>query len=187
MDKMKNSSIKILVALALVLGYAVSMTVYAQDDTTAAKPTYVGANKCMICHKGDKHANIWETWEGSAHAKSMDVLKDDEKTNPECLACHTTGYGEGGYGAEGMAELELGNVGCEACHGPGSEYKSMKVMKDKDAAIAAGLIIPTAETCVRCHNEKSPTFKGFDFDEYWAKIKHGLPAADESGEKEGGE
>ena len=26
--------------------------------------------------------------------------------------------------------------------------------------------------CESCHNAKSPTFKGFKFDEMWAKIQH---------------
>ena len=66
-------------------------------------------------------------------------------------------------------------MGCESCHGAGSEYKSMKVMKDREASVAAGLVIPTEETCTGCHNDKSPTFKGFDFAEYSAKIAHPNP------------
>ena len=31
------------------------------------------------------------------------------------------------------------------------------------------------ETCLTCHNEKSPTFKGFNYEEYWAKIAHPTP------------
>jgi hypothetical protein len=184
MEKMKSTAIKLLAAFALILGYALSMNLFAQDEP--ATPAYIGAGKCKICHKGDKNGNIWETWENGVHAKTMDLLNDEEKTNPECLACHTTGYGAGGYGAEGMAELDLANVGCEACHGPGSEYKSKQVMEDREASLAAGMIIPTAETCIACHNEKSPTFKGFNFDEYWAQIKHALPAAAEEGAAEGG-
>jgi len=31
------------------------------------------------------------------------------------------------------------------------------------------------ELCKKCHNEESPTFKGFKFDEMWTKIKHDKP------------
>lgn len=40
---------------------------------------------------------------------------------------------------------------CESCHGPGSEYKSLEVMKDPEKAKAAGLVIPTATFCGSCH------------------------------------
>ena len=51
-------------------------------------------------------------------------------------------------------------------------------MKDHDASVAGGLVIPTEETCTVCHNDGSPTFKGFDFAEYSAKIAHPNPAAE---------
>lgn len=40
---------------------------------------------------------------------------------------------------------------CEGCHGPGSEYKSLANMRDPVKARAAGLVIPTAAFCARCH------------------------------------
>jgi hypothetical protein len=40
---------------------------------------------------------------------------------------------------------------CESCHGPGSEYKALAVMKDPEKAKAAGLVIPTATFCASCH------------------------------------
>jgi len=150
----------------------------AAPEGAAAAPTFIGSSKCKMCHKGEKNGNIFETWEASKHANAMAVLVEKgEDKNPACLGCHTTGYEAGGYGAEAMAEVDLGNVGCESCHGAGSEYKSMKVMKDREAALAAGLLIPNEATCTKCHNEKSPTFKGFNYAEYWAKIAHKLPEA----------
>ncbi|UCF66610.1 MAG: hypothetical protein JSV80_12570 [Acidobacteriota bacterium] len=40
---------------------------------------------------------------------------------------------------------------CESCHGPGSEYKKMSIMKDPELAKQAGLIMPGKEFCVVCH------------------------------------
>ena len=37
------------------------------------------------------------------------------------------------------------------------------------------MVIPTAETCTVCHNDKSPTFKEFDFEKMAAKIAHANP------------
>jgi hypothetical protein len=55
----------------------------------------------------------------------------------------------------------------------------MKVMKDLYAGTAKaadyGLVMPTEETCKTCHNEKSPTFKGFDFAKYSEMIAHPVP------------
>ena len=51
----------------------------------------------------------------------------------------------------------------------------MSVMKDREKSIAAGLVIPTAETCTACHNEESPTYKGFEFEEMLAKVAHPNP------------
>ena len=31
------------------------------------------------------------------------------------------------------------------------------------------------KACARCHNEESPTFKGFEFEERWAEIAHPVP------------
>lgn len=40
---------------------------------------------------------------------------------------------------------------CESCHGSGSEYKAIPVMKDPAMAKAAGLVLPTAPFCATCH------------------------------------
>jgi nitrate/TMAO reductase-like tetraheme cytochrome c subunit len=127
----------------------------------AAKFEYVGDAKCKICHK-IQHSSWLET----KHAKAYDVLSDEEKKKPECVTCHITGH-------DAKGELIPG-VQCEACHGPGSEYKSPKIMskkgwpaepeKYKAMAIEAGLVYPTEATCVRCHKaEGNPNFKPFDF------------------------
>lgn len=60
----------------------------------------------------------------------------------------------------------------ETCHGAGSAYKDMKVMKDKKLAIKKGLIVheKLEEFCVSCHNDESPTFVKMDFNEAWNKI-----------------
>lgn len=43
-------------------------------------------------------------------------------------------------------------VDCETCHGKGSDYAKMWIMKDKEAAKAAGLIAkPDKENCLKCH------------------------------------
>ncbi len=121
---------------------------------------YVGEKSCKMCHKAE-----FESWSTTKHAQAWAALKLEEQKKPECAACHTTG--------KTATDSMLVNVACESCHGPGSDFKSMKVMKDAKLAAAAGLLPITEATCVRCHNKKSPNFKGFEFA---AALKAGIHA-----------
>jgi len=170
MKKMKSGRMRFyLFVICSALGLLLFLGI---GSSFAAEAKYVGVKKCKTCHKEQ-----YKIWLNLSHAKALSVLSAEEQKNPECLGCHTTGYGKP---AASTAKLE--NVQCEACHGPGSLYKSAKIMskskykKDPEASraksIAAGLILPTEEACVKCHNDKSPSFKGFDFKAAFEKIKH---------------
>ena len=148
-----------------------------------------------MCHKSAKRGNQYGKWLETKHAKAYEALKSEAAVKaakgrgidkppseaPACLKCHTTGYGADPSQFAASFKLEDG-VQCEACHGPGKDYKKKSIMKDREQAIANGLNPikvedGTAEKwCVRCHNEESPNFKGFNFKEYFAKIKHPRPA-----------
>jgi len=141
--------------------------VYAGDFT------YIGSKKCKMCHKGEKKGNVWEKYEKGPHAKAFETLKKDgSDKKAECLECHTTGYNTSGYKMGDANAAKFEGVGCESCHGPGSAYKKMSIMKDKQKSIENGMIVPNEETCKKCHNKKSPTFKGFNYQEYLKKIDH---------------
>jgi len=45
----------------------------------------------------------------------------------------------------------MAGVQCEACHGPGADYKKMSVMKDLEKAKANGLVVANQTTCDGCH------------------------------------
>lgn len=170
-------------ALAMLLGIA---AVASAEDYE-----FVGVDGCKMCHKKEKSGDQYGKWSAGPHAKAFETLGTDAAKaaaaemglgDPQqegaCLKCHITAYGvdEARLGAKYTKEE---GVGCESCHGAGGEYKSMKTMKaitagEVDGA-TVGLVIPTAETCTACHNEESPTFKGFDWDEYSAKIAHSIP------------
>jgi len=108
---------------------------------------YISAAKCKMCHKVQ-----YESWTGLAHAKAIEQLEPEDQGNADCLKCHATG---------GSADMP--GVQCEACHGPGSDYKSMKVMKDLDASVAAGLVVPDEATCKSCHTGAPHDQKAFDY------------------------
>ena len=145
----------------------IATSVYSEDFT------FTGAKKCKMCHKGEKKGNVYEKWEGSPHAKAFETLKTKgEEKNPKCLECHVTGFNSSGYKIGDAKAAEFEGVQCESCHGAGSAYKAMSIMKDKNKSIEKGLIIPTEEVCKKCHNANSPTFKGFIYAESVKKIEH---------------
>jgi cytochrome c553 len=165
-------------AIALPAQTEKAESVKAAPQVEAAKitPQYVGAAKCKLCHKAQ-----YDSWLGTMHAKAFDALAPDGgKNKPECVKCHVTGTTE-------KAEV-LEGVQCEACHGPGSEYKSPKIMSKKDwgtdpakylkMATDAGLVIPTEAVCKRCHTpEGNPNFKPFDYAKMKSKV-HVMPEAE---------
>ncbi|MDP3790932.1 MAG: cytochrome c family protein [Candidatus Omnitrophota bacterium] len=149
---------------------------------------YVGVKKCAMCHKSESKGNQYGQWLASAHAKAYERLASPEALEsakkkgiagnpqeaPQCVKCHVTGYGEDtSLFAESFVKTD--GVQCETCHGAGSDYLSLSVMKDRAKAIAAGLIIPTKELCVKCHNPESPNYKEFNYDEYVKRIAHPRP------------
>ena len=170
----------------MLLGSLVAVGALAQD-----KPPhkYIGAAKCGMCHKTAAKGDQFGQWTKSAHSKAFEVLASDKalaiakekgldkppQQNDACLKCHVTGHGKPAAVFEASFKKEEG-VSCETCHGPGSDYKSIPVMKDPVAAKAAGLVIADEKTCTGCHNSESPTFKGFDFKTMWAKVQHPNPA-----------
>ena len=155
----------------------------------------IGAPKCKSCHKA-KTGDQWKIWTESAHARAFDSLASDEakkiaadmglgdpQLEDACLKCHATRafLGAGVVISDKANYNDDEGVGCEACHGPGSDYKAKKIMTDPEAARAAGLISDkSASACTRCHNEESPTFAGFNFMASWAEIAHPVPLKTEA-------
>ena len=185
-----------LYASLLVLGGLV----FASPQEVIADYEIIGAPKCKGCHKA-KTGDQWKIWTESAHAGAFATLASDEARkiaadqglgNPQqestCLKCHATRASLGADVAinEKANYADSEGVGCESCHGPGSAYKPRKVMLDTAAARAAGLVMDaSAEACITCHNEESPTFKGFDFEKRWAEISHPVGGIGEAGHDSG--
>jgi hypothetical protein len=97
----------------------------------------------------------------------------DPTTDQACVKCHST-VGAVDSKLVASAKMDEG-VGCESCHGPGSMYKGASIMKNRELALSKGMILPTEEVCKSCHNEESPTYKPFNYDEMAAKIAHPDP------------
>ena len=175
------------------IGAAVAAGSLAVADETP-KYTYVGSSKCKMCHIAES-----KSWKKTRMGKAFETLKPgvaaeaktkhgldpakDYTTDVSCLKCHTTGFGhEGGYAVPDPSDKKavrrskrLAGVGCESCHGPGSEYIKVhrEVFKSKrkykvEEFYAAGMKKIDATACTNCHNSEGPTVKegySFDFDE----------------------
>lgn len=142
---------------------------------------YVGVAGCKSCHQTEAQGKIYATWSATAHAKAFDNLGEANQKNADCLACHTTGHGKAM--AAGKTAEAMKGVQCEACHGPGSAYKDMAVMKNKAEALKNGLIEPGEKVCAGCHKPDIPkgcwgaseTAPKFDFAAAYKKIEHHVP------------
>ncbi|MHC5211110.1 MAG: multiheme c-type cytochrome [Planctomycetota bacterium] len=164
---------------------------------------YVGASKCKNCHKSDKGGAQYVHWTESKHAKAFEVLASDAAMaaakelgieNPQesekCLKCHETGYGEPEEAFAKGFKAQMG-VQCESCHGQGEVH--VKARFKAATAAKGGEVEPPAEgeiltnppvaTCTGCHNEESPSFKGFCFKCYSKQIRHLDPRKELSEER----
>jgi len=144
---------------------------------------YVGAKKCKLCH-----IKIYKSWDKTKHSSAFDALspgaaaeaktkakldpQKDYSPDPKCVECHTTGN-----------NADFPGIQCEACHGAGKKFTAIGVMNKKlwkenpdrqrKLALEAGLIVkPEEALCTKCHNEKSPTYKPFNFQERYKEVSH---------------
>lgn len=179
-----------LVLLVVVVAF-LSQELGAQAD----KAQYIGSEKCKMCHSIKARGDSYGIWAKSKHAQAYVTLgterakevakkagvNEDPQKSGKCLKCHVTAY-DAPASAKAPSFKQEEGVGCEVCHGPGSLYQSMKVMK----ALAAGTQDPKAvayvrgdkKQCVKCHNPDSPTYKPFKVEEAWKEIAHQVPKAE---------
>jgi hypothetical protein len=160
-------------------------------ENVPVKFKYVGAKKCGECHMTKEIGNQYMRWLVGRHSHAYWRLAGDwakflarqrpkykDITEPikeqRCLKCHYTGAEEP---AEAFADsfYKEEGVGCEACHGPGSAYIALPVMKDKEKFLQNGGIIPGEKTCTKCH--RNPAH--FKFEEWVKKIHHPIPKKQE--------
>jgi hypothetical protein len=90
-----------------------------QNTTNApGADQYLGSENCMSCH-----ASQYEHWRTTQHGHAFATLERVQKeATPECVQCHVVGFGrQGGY-ANAQTSAKLKNVGCESCHGYGTQH-----------------------------------------------------------------
>lgn len=175
--RVKDLSGRILKIAALVL--ALSLVYALTSGEEKAKYSYVGSSVCAECHAEDAIGNQTKIWLASPHAKAWSILgtkfaaaiaRKNGVANPQadhkCLKCHTTGEGKSPVTAKE-------GVGCEACHGPASEYYRPNVHVDYISrengyrrAVKAGMypirgiksLKIRERLCLSCHVKTRPCF-----------------------------
>ena len=120
---------------------------------------YVGSKSCKPCHEYE-----YQTWSKKGHAHAYTTLeKAGSQYDPQCVICHVVGmeYSSGFVSEERTSHLK--GVGCENCHGPGSEH------------IRTLGVVQTGEpksSCLDCHTpETSGAYAGNE-QLYLEKIRH---------------
>lgn len=126
--------------------------------------TFAGADACKGCHP-----KAYDAWAASGHTRAYEALaRRDGQSNPDCLPCHTVGYGASDGFVSAALTPQLGGVTCESCHGRGAHHARLEAGEEVNGPVIG---FRTVE-CVVCHDtENSPRF---DRAVYWEKIAHGL-------------
>jgi len=157
------------------------------DGEKIPAPSYVGSRVCLECHGTTETGSQYVIWLRSRHAHAYWRLAADwalylGRLRPQygdletpaddgrCLLCHVTGRQDDNAIFESTFRAEEG-VGCESCHGPGSNYIDPEIMSDRAAFLANGGRVADQTTCRSCHR-KSETF---DFAASWPEITHMRP------------
>ncbi|EEF63269.1 multiheme c-type cytochrome [Pedosphaera parvula] len=129
-----------------------------------AAAEYVGTESCVECHKTAAKA-----WHDSGHAEAMTALiSNHADADPNCIQCHTVGFGSpSGYRRE-FAAKKMANVGCESCHGPGGLHVAQRQQK---LAITFKFRPLAAGDCQKCHYGEFS--RPFDWNHFWPQVEHG--------------
>jgi hypothetical protein len=167
--------------------FLVCLSMLIMSAASAQTYKYIGADKCKMCHNKPATGDQYAKWLADPHSKALKTLSSqasldyakkngiaDPAKEAKCLKCHSTF--DAATPALRGGILATDGVSCESCHGPGSMYKSPAVMKNQAQALKTGLILPTKELCVTCHNKENPFHKEFNYDTFKAKIAHPNPA-----------
>ena len=159
---------------------------------------YIGSDACGNCHA---HAyKIWEAKDikGLAHSRAFKSLEEAKhpslrQFDGECVSCHVVGFQYNtGYADPANNErtnLKLLNVGCESCHGPGSDHADnpnnaqiralinpFKAKPGEGAAAKQLRLNQMDHFCQKCHDiDNDVNWGKVPFNVQWQKIAHPTP------------
>jgi hypothetical protein len=164
----------------------ICMLMFLGDVISAQPFKYIGADKCKLCHNRAASGEQYNKWLKDPHSQALIPLSSKESLDyaakngivdptkeAKCLKCHST-YDAVDQNLRGGIFATEG-VSCESCHGPGSVYKAIPVMRNHEQAITMGLLVPDKQLCLQCHNKENPFFKEFNYEASLATITHPNP------------
>jgi hypothetical protein len=162
--------------------------------------TYLGNESCGYCHGGgplapDKYESWLETKHASMFTRHIDG-QDGGYSRSSCITCHTVGYDantnavNGGFDdvakkvgwtfptvltngnwAAMPHELQVvANIGCENCHGAGSEHAVAALLQGPDAAKKRISKTFGVGDCAQCHDSMTHHFRPAE----WANSRHAV-------------
>jgi hypothetical protein len=128
-----------------------------------ANASFVGSASCLACHAGAA-----QSWQHSQHSKAFaSLIASKADADPNCIGCHTVGFGSAsGYRRE-FAAQKFTDVGCESCHGPGGAHIAARqggLDTGRMRALGAG-------DCQKCHHGEFS--RPFVWEQFWPAVKHG--------------
>jgi hypothetical protein len=135
-----------------------------------ATATYAGTQSCASCHP-----SAMKVWRESGHAQAFrTLLARKADADPNCIGCHTVGFGTpSGYRRE-FGASKLIDVGCESCHGPGSQHVEQRLAGSE---VTARFHPVGGGDCRKCHHGEFS--RPFDFDKFWPAVAHGKESANQ--------
>ncbi|MEE9371409.1 MAG: cytochrome c family protein [Sedimentisphaerales bacterium] len=121
---------------------------------------YTGSKSCKSCHEYE-----YKKWSGKAHVHAYATLERvGSQYDPECIICHVVGFEyDSGFVSEQQSSEDLKNVGCENCHGPGSEH--IRTLGQ------VGTVEPMSD-CTECHTPERSAEYAENEQLYFEKIVH---------------
>lgn len=154
---------------------------------------YVGVEACKKCHvktTGAFPQGAYPVWKNHLHSVALRSLSlpytqvvakrlrnvEDPAHDWRCLKCHVTAYGVDAS-QRAASYRDADGVGCEVCHGPGSEYAEVDHGPSNPNRYKLGFYKLTnlrerEALCVSCHNPASPTYKSFNILAFSRDIQH---------------
>jgi hypothetical protein len=178
---LKLSYILLIVTVAMAVGLAANFKAPGQN------PGFIGSSACGSCHASRATGSALIDWQSGPHVdafatlnsrEARQILADEEIDISSCLQCHSTIT----HAPIGKAQqrIQSEGVGCERCHGPGSEYSLSAVMRKEGGLLELGGNLGSLAQCGSCHvtveNDTGPICpvdsSAIDPIDAWERIGH---------------
>jgi hypothetical protein len=141
----QKTTMVVFMVMSLIYSYnTLCATSRVSAEKAREQPCYVGMKKCKDCHP--EYVNTYSKWKYSRNFRILEMR--GKENDPECVPCHTTGYGQPGGFVSVQETPHMKNVQCEACHGPASLHVKAPTAEEHQRTLS----VPE-NTCTTCHHQ----------------------------------